>query len=119
MIRAVGGLEGEQLPGIPEWTFSLSGNYDFMLGSLDAFVGGGVAYQDERNTSFKGGVGSGGAVIAPANPNFTVDDYVTVDLRTGVALRPLQAVDLRDQPVRRIRLPARDDEHARRAPRRS
>ena len=29
---ALGGLEGEQLPGIPEWTFSLSGNYDFMLG---------------------------------------------------------------------------------------
>jgi iron complex outermembrane recepter protein len=82
--RAVGGLSGEQLPGIPEWTFSLSGSYDFMLGSLDAFVGGGVAYQDERNTSFQGGVGSGGAVIAPANPNFTVDNYVTVDLRTGV-----------------------------------
>ena len=55
-----------------------------MLGSLDAFVGGGVAYQDERNTSFNGGVGSDGVVIAPANPNFTVDDYVTVDLRTGV-----------------------------------
>ena len=81
---AVGGLSGEQLPGIPEWTFSLSGNYDFMLGSLDAFVGGGVAYQDERNTSFQGGVGSGGVVIAPANPNFTVDNYVTVDLRSGV-----------------------------------
>lgn len=81
---AIGGLEGEQLPGIPEWTFSLSGNYDFMLGSLDAFVGGGVAYQDQRKTSFNGGVGSGGAVITPPNPNFNVDDYVTVDLRTGV-----------------------------------
>jgi len=82
---AIGGLEGEQLPGIPEWTFSLSGNYDFMLGSLDAFVGGGIAYQDSRNTSFKGGVGDGGVVIAPANRNFTTDDYVTADLRTGVA----------------------------------
>ena len=81
---ALGGLEGEQLPGIPQWTFSLSGNYDFMLGSLDAFVGGGVAYQDGRNTSFKGGVGDGGAVIAPANRNFTTDDYITADLRTGV-----------------------------------
>ena len=77
--RSVGGLAGEQLPGIPEWTFSLSGNYDFMLGSLDAFVGGGVAYQDQRKTSF-----NGGGTIAPANPNFDVDDYVTVDLRTGV-----------------------------------
>jgi len=81
---SIGGLEGEQLPGIPEWTFSLTGNYDFMLGSLDAFVGGGVAYQDQRNTSFDGGTGAGGVVIAPANRNFTADDYTTVDLRTGV-----------------------------------
>jgi iron complex outermembrane recepter protein len=81
---SIGGLEGEQLPGIPEWTFSLSGNYDFMLGSLDAFVGGGVSYQDSRNTSFDGGVGNGGVVIAPPNRNFTTDDYVTADLRTGV-----------------------------------
>jgi len=81
---SIGGLEGEQLPGIPEWTFSLSGNYDFMLGSLDAFVGGGIAYQDSRNTSFDGGVGSGAVVIAPPNRNFTTDDYVTADLRTGV-----------------------------------
>ena len=28
----------------------------------------------------------GGVVIAPANPNFTTDDYVTADLRTGVTL---------------------------------
>ena len=81
---SIGGLEGEQLPGIPEWTFSLSGNYDFMLGSLDAFVGGGIAYQDQRNTSFDGGTGSGGVAIAPANKNFTADEYTTVDLRTGV-----------------------------------
>jgi outer membrane receptor protein involved in Fe transport len=75
----LGGLSGEQLPGIPEWTFSLSGDYDFMLGSLDAFVGGGVAYQDSRKTSFEGG-----GAIAPGNANFDVDDYVTADLRTGV-----------------------------------
>ena len=29
----------------------------------------GVAYQDQRNSSFDGGVGSGGVVIAPPNPN--------------------------------------------------
>jgi len=80
----LGGVSGEQLPGIPEWTFSLSGDYDFMLGSLDAFVGGGVAYQDGRKTSFTGGIGSDGSVIAPENTNFNVDDYVTADLRTGV-----------------------------------
>ncbi len=82
-----------------------------MLGSLEAFVGGGVAYQDERNTSFKGGVGSGGVVIAPANPNFTVDNYVTVDLRTGVRFGRYQLSMLRHESARRVRLPARDGEH--------
>jgi outer membrane receptor protein involved in Fe transport len=75
----LGGASGEQLPGIPEWTFSLSGDYTFMLGSLDAFVGGGLAYQDSRKTSF-----NGRGAIAPENTNFTVGDYTTVDLHTGV-----------------------------------
>jgi outer membrane receptor protein involved in Fe transport len=75
----LGGASGEQLPGIPEWTFSLSGDYNFMLGSLDAFVGGGLAYQDSRKTSF-----NGRGAIAPENTNFTVGDYTTVDLHTGV-----------------------------------
>ena len=57
---------------------SLSGDYDFMLGSLDAFVGGGVAYQDSARLRSKA------AARSPANPNFDVDDYVTADLRTGV-----------------------------------
>jgi outer membrane receptor protein involved in Fe transport len=83
---AVGGLEGEQLPGIPEWTFSLNGNWSFPLGaSVEGFVGGGVVYQDERKTSFIGGIGSDGTVITPTSPNFMVDDYVTVDLRLGAA----------------------------------
>ena len=59
---AIGGLEGEQLPGIPEWTFSLKGNWSFPLGdTLEGFIGGGVAYQDERKTSFIGGIGSDGS----------------------------------------------------------
>jgi hypothetical protein len=116
---SIGGLEGEQLPGIPEWTFSLSGNYDFMLGSLDAFVGGGIAYQDSRNTSFDGGVGSGAVVIAPPNENFTTDEYVTAGFADGRDVGSLPAVVVRDQSVRRVRLPARDHELARRAARRS
>ena len=81
---AIGGLEGEQLPGIPEWTFSLNGNWSFPLGSsAQGFVGGGVIYQDERKTSFIGGIGSDGSVITPPSPNFMTDDYVTADLRLG------------------------------------
>ena len=77
---AIGGLEGEQLPGIPEWTFSLKGNWSFPLGSLEGFVGGGVVYQDSRKTSFIGN----GVDIVPPSPNYTTDDYVTADLRVGV-----------------------------------
>lgn len=77
---AIGGVEGEQLPGIPEWTFSLKGNWTFPLGSsAEGFVGGGVIYQDERKTSFIGN----GVDIVPPSPNYTTDDYVTADLRIG------------------------------------
>lgn len=82
---SIGGLEGEQLPGIPEWSWSLNGTYEFPLAGMDAFVGAGIAYQDERKTSFIGGTADDGTVIAPANPNVTVPDYTTVDLRAGVA----------------------------------
>lgn len=79
---AIGGLEGEQLPGIPEWTFSLNGNWSFPLGgSAEGFVGGGAVYQDSRKTSFIGN----GVDIVPASPNYTTDDYVTVDLRLGAS----------------------------------
>jgi len=77
---AIGGLEGEQLPGIPEWTYSLNGNWSFPLGaSAEGFFGGGVVYQDSRKTSFIGN----GIDIVPPSPNFTTDEYVTVDLRLG------------------------------------
>lgn len=80
---SIGGLEGEQLPGIPKWTFSLSGNYRFPLGqSVEGFVGGGVSFMDKRKSSFNGGA-SDGVVIAPSNPNYTADSYTTADLRVG------------------------------------
>ncbi|HET6628473.1 MAG TPA: TonB-dependent receptor [Woeseiaceae bacterium] len=82
---SVGGLAGEQLPRIPEFTWSLNGTYTFPLGDMDAFVGAGIAYQDERKTQFIGGAAADGTVIAPANPNFTVPDYTLVDLSAGVA----------------------------------
>lgn len=81
---SVGGLAGEQLPRIPEFTWSLNGTYTFPLGGMDAFVGAGIAYQDERKTQFIGGTAADGTVIAPANPNFTVPDYTLVDLNAGV-----------------------------------
>lgn len=76
---AIGGVAGEQLPGIPELNWSLNGRYDFVLGDMDAFVGAGVSYQDERKTGF-----AGGGAIVPGTPSFTMEDYTLVDLRAGV-----------------------------------
>lgn len=78
---SLGGLEGEQLPRIPEWTLSLTGNYDFRIGNnLDAFVAGGVNYKDDYKANFQGN----GTTIVPANPNVDISSYTTVDLRTGI-----------------------------------
>lgn len=82
---SIGGLEGEQLPRIPELTWSLNGRYDFDIGNLQAFVGAGISYQDERKSNFIGGTAGDGTVIAPATPNFTMPDYTLVDVRAGVA----------------------------------
>jgi outer membrane receptor protein involved in Fe transport len=78
---SIGGLAGEQLPGIPEWAWSVNGRYDFVIGNLDAFVGAGVACRDERKTGFIGN----GTTIVPPTPNFTMDEYTLVDLRAGIS----------------------------------
>ena len=75
----IGGVAGEQLPRIPELSWSLDGRYDFLVGGMDAFVGAGIAYQDERKTGF-----AGGTVITPPTPSYTIEDYTLVDLRAGV-----------------------------------
>jgi iron complex outermembrane recepter protein len=41
---------GVQLPGIPEWSASLTADYVFMLGSAPAHIGAGWRYVDERWT---------------------------------------------------------------------
>lgn len=76
----VNGKSGDQLPNVPKWSASLSADYDFALtGSIDAFVGGGVRYVDERPSSFVSG--SPATYVRPELPAFT-----TVDLRAGVQL---------------------------------
>jgi outer membrane receptor protein involved in Fe transport len=82
---SIGGLKGEQLPGIPEWALSLNANYRFPLfDNWEGFVSGGATYQDQRKTAFNGGVGANGAVIAPGNRNFDISDYTVANLSAGV-----------------------------------
>mgnify|MGYP001828334415 FL=1 len=68
----VGGRDGDPLPYVPEWTFGISGDYEWLVkGNSNAFVGGNVGYVDDRPTD----------VGADA---LTVDSYMTVDLRAGM-----------------------------------
>lgn len=85
---SIGAREGEQLPGIPKWTFSFSGNYEFPLtDDLKGFLAGGVNYKGDTKTSFFGGTAANGTALVPSSPNYTIPHYTTADLRLGVNIK--------------------------------
>lgn len=69
------GLEGEPLSNVPEWQYSLVGNYDFDVGQTGYTGFGRVEYtwQDDKNTDLLG-----------ANPLNDIDAYGLLNLRLGV-----------------------------------
>lgn len=68
------GLKGQQLPGVPEWTFSTRMNYGFTLGAdLDASVSTGVRYVGSSRSAFTDG--DAGDPLS----NLPSDSYVLVD----------------------------------------
>jgi len=73
----VGGLDGDPLPFVPEWSFGLSGDYEWTLG-LDStlVVGGAIGYVDERAFDYQNRDDNGDLR--------TLDSYTTVDLRAGL-----------------------------------
>ncbi len=78
---AVGGFDGDELPGVPEWTLALGGDYEWSaFGDATAYVGGQVAYTGDRLADF----GSRVDPVDPASVRREADDYTTVDLRTGI-----------------------------------
>jgi len=78
---SIGARGGEQLPGIPKWTLSFMGNYEYPLTErVKGFVAGGVNYKGDTKTSFFGN----GATLVPSSPNYTIAHYATTDLRLGV-----------------------------------
>jgi outer membrane receptor protein involved in Fe transport len=73
----VGGLDGDPLPFVPEWSLTLGGDYEWsVLGDSTAYVGGQIAYTGERTADF--GTRDANGDIHEA------DDYTTIDLRTGL-----------------------------------
>ena len=92
---SIGARQNEQLPGIPKWTFSFTGNYDIPLtDQLKGFLAGGVNYKGDTKTSFFGGTAANGTPLVPSSPNYTIPHYTTADLRLGVNIRDRFQVSL-------------------------
>ena len=72
----VGGLDGDPLPLVPEWSFGLSGDYEWKVGrDWTLLFGAGIGYVGERTFDFVTREGDGSL--------HKLDSYTTVDLRAG------------------------------------
>lgn len=73
----VGGLDGDPLPWVPEWSLSLGADYEWpVFGGSTAYVGGRVAFTDDRTAEFSNRDTDGDIRKA--------DSYTTLDLRAGI-----------------------------------
>ncbi len=72
----VGGLDGDPLPYVPEWSFGLMGDYEWTVrGDSLLFVGGSIGYVGDRAFDY-------GTRNDDGEPR-RIDSYVTFDLRAG------------------------------------
>jgi iron complex outermembrane recepter protein len=77
----VGGLDGDRLPYVPEWSLALGADYEWeAFGGATAYVGGQVAYIGDRLVDFDSRLDP----LDPTSPRREADAYTTVDLRTGI-----------------------------------
>ena len=73
----VGGLDGDPLPFVSEWSFGLSAGYEWpFAGDATAYVGGTAGYTGERPIGFDQREADGSLT--------EVDSYTTLDLRAGL-----------------------------------
>lgn len=78
---AFGAVAGEKMPGIPDWSAALRGDYTRPLSDGSSLsIGAGVRYVGNRNTGFHGGTGSDGSTITPLINNFVVEATTVTDL---------------------------------------
>lgn len=72
----VGGLDGDPLPWVPEWSSTVTVDYEWPVrGDVTAWVGGNVSYVGKRTDDFSSRDVTGEIREAPS--------YTTVDLRAG------------------------------------
>lgn len=87
----LGGARGTQLPSSPKWSGALGANYEFMLGSLPAYVGGTWSYTGETPYGFSGFTDRNGVYHGTSNPRYLADSYHLVDLQAGIMKGRYQA----------------------------
>lgn len=77
-MAGVNARSGDELPGVPKFSATLSGDYDFQIGGgIGAFVGGSYHFQGDRKSGFVAG--------SPASfRRYELPSYNTLDLRAGV-----------------------------------
>jgi outer membrane receptor protein involved in Fe transport len=73
----VGGLDGDPLTFVPEWSFGLSGDYEWAVrGNSTAYFGGTLGYTGERPIAFDEREADGSIR--------EIDSYTTLNLRAGL-----------------------------------
>jgi iron complex outermembrane receptor protein len=73
----VGGMDGDPLPYVPDWTFGLNADYEWtVMGSARASVGGSLNYTGERTAAFDERAADGSIRKAGS--------FLTLDLRAGL-----------------------------------
>jgi outer membrane receptor protein involved in Fe transport len=78
-INLVGGRAGDRLPFVPEFTATLSADYEWALSAnATAFVGGNVRLVSDQTGTFSADY------VATYGRQVEMDGYGTVDLRAGV-----------------------------------
>lgn len=73
----VGGMDGDPLPYVPEWSFALNADYEWTVkGGSRAYVGGSLDYTGERTVAFSQRAADGSILQA--------DSFLTLNFRAGL-----------------------------------
>ena len=72
----VGGIDGDPLPYVPEWSLGLNVDHHWEIGRSVAYAGGLAGYTGDRTVDFDQRAADGSI--------HELDGYVTVDLRAGL-----------------------------------
>ena len=75
------GAKGARIPFVPHWTFNVSPQQSFAIGSnSSAYVGTSLTFADDRPSEF------GSAAASATRPRFMLPSYVLIDLRAGITV---------------------------------